>query len=360
MYYFHNFDVHQADLNYSNIHVRQEIYKMINYWIDKGVEGFRLDVIDLIGKDVDTGELSCTPKFYEYLEELHENTFQDKYLTVGECWNATPEQAMKICNGKGLTQVFHFNHLTLTHNGSKWNQKKLELDKLVNILEIWQNEYQGIEAIVMNNHDLPRLISLWLNDQEYRRESAMLLCMLFGMLKGNLYIYQGEEYGMTSAHFTDIEQYRDVETINYYNEQLEMGINERDILEVLNMISRDNGRVPMQFTNDLNHGFTDNTPWISYIQGGENIYTDHSDSQMIYDMYHKIIRFRKSDTGEMESPIHFSVQDDIIFFTRGSYHGIFNFSTNSYPLQIEGEVLFHNYLDTNEYLRAYEAYIYKK
>ncbi|MBQ9988103.1 MAG: hypothetical protein IJP28_06975, partial [Erysipelotrichales bacterium] len=353
-------DVHQADLNYANEHVRQEIYRMINYWIKQGVEGFRLDVIDLIGKDVDTGELSCTPKFYEYLQELHENTFQNHYLTVGECWGATPQQAMKICNGKGLTQVFHFNHLTLTQHGSKWNQKKLELHKLASILETWQNEYQGIEAIVMNNHDLPRLLSLWLDDQKYRKESAMLLAMLFGMLRGNLYIYQGEEYGMTSAHFTRIDQYRDIETINYYHEQLKQGVCESDILEVLAKISRDNGRVPMQFMNTLGHGFTSTTPWISFIQGGEDIYPDQTDCQVIYQMYQKIIQYRKGFEQELEHPIHFHVQDDILTFTRGSYHGIFNFSDHVYPLPEVGEVIFHNYLDTAKYLRAYEAYIYQK
>lgn len=358
-YYLHLFDTHQADLNFENPNVREELYKMICYWMDKGVKGFRLDVIDLIGKNVDTKELSLTPKFYEYLHELHDRTFGEALLTVGECWGASIQDAMSMCDGKGLTQVFHFEHLTTTHHPDKWHQKPLELSKLAEVLEKWQNHYPGIDAIVMNNHDLPRLISTWLNDDTYRKESAMLLIMLFGLLRGNLYLYQGEEYGMPSAHFTTIDQYRDIETLNLYNEYRSKGVTEKEILDVLAQVSRDNGRVPMQFNGEEKHGFTSGTPWIPFANNADDIHLEGEIGQQIFRMYKDIIQFRKEQYKEFQEDISIQVRNNVLVFRRNTIIGVFNFSAEEYDFRTIGEVVFHNYSDVMDVLRPYEAYIYR-
>lgn len=358
-YYLHLFDTYQADLNFENKNVREELYRMIRYWIDKGVQGFRLDVIDLIGKNVDTMEISKTPKFYEYLHELHEQTFGKTLLTVGECWGASLEDALSMCDEQGLTQVFHFEHLTTTHMSDKWHQKALNLEDLAKVLEKWQNQYHGNEAVVMNNHDMPRLLSLWLNDKEYRTESAMLLIMLFGFLHGNLYIYQGEEYGMSNAHFTSIKQYKDVESLNLYKEYQERGVAEQEILTILNQVSRDNARIPMQFTSEEKHGFTTSTPWIDFGNTPKDCCAESVSGQRIRAMYKQIIQFRKEHSEELQLGISIQVYENVLYFRRGSYIGLFNFSTSTYPLQKIGEMVFHNYEDTYPRLRAYEAYIYK-
>lgn len=358
-YYLHLFDTHQIDLNFANPNVRTELYKMINYWIDKGIQGFRLDVIDLIGKDVDSMQLSLTPKFYDYLHELHEQTFGDVLLTVGECWGAKLEDALSMCDGKGLTQVFHFEHLTTTNNPDKWHANKLDLNDLASVLEKWQNLYSGIDAIVMNNHDMPRLVSKWLDDETYRVESALLLVMLFGFMRGNLYIFQGEEYGMVNAHFKNIHQYKDVESLNLYKDWASKGISEDEILSTLGKVSRDNARIPMQFTSEEKHGFTTAIPWIGFGNGLEDINTEDEHGKRILDMYKAIIRFRKEHAAEYKGEISFKVRDNVLFFRRGLYVGVFNFSDVCYELRQLGETVFHNYEDEVDELRAYEAYIYR-
>lgn len=346
-YYLHFFDAHQPDLNWENPAVRQELYAMVNRWLAAGVEGFRLDVIDLIGKEPDRYISSKGPKFYEYLAELHEQTFQDRVLTVGECWGATFEESRKMCR-KGLTQAFHFHHLMTTNGSSKWEQHPLQLQRLADVLLEWQNEYDGIEALVMNNHDSPRLMSLWLDDQIYRKQSAKLLITLFGLLKGNLYLYQGEEIGMTNAHQTDMTFYKDVETWNFYHAQQEAGVPLDQIMKQITLISRDNARTPMQWNGQQHAGFTSGTPWIAVNDNYPlvNVDADLCSKDSVYRHYQHVIAFRKAHQELLTQKLYLEVQKEVLVLRKGNIRGYFNFTaqTLSVPLDLApATILFSNY-----------------
>lgn len=360
-YYLHLFDVSQPDLNWENEDVRKDLYEMINYWIDKGVEGFRLDVIDLIGKEPDKLITGKGPKFYDYLKELNNNTFKDKLLTVGECWGSTLEESYKMCNKDGLTQAFNFHNLTITHGESKWDQKELSLEKLCKCLDTWQNEYTGIDTLVMNNHDLPRLISLWLDDKEYRDKSSKLLISIWGLLKGNLYIYQGEEIGMTNANFKNINEYNDVETFNTYNELKEKIDNEEEIMKIISKVSRDNARVPMQWNGKENAGFTTGTPWLKVNSNYKdiNVEKDLRDTNGIYNYYKEIIKFRKENYDLISQKAEFKCEDGVFIMNKGNLILSANF-TNSYKnYKSNGHEVLGNYDDITESLRPFEVIITK-
>ncbi|WP_317366818.1 alpha-glucosidase [uncultured Tyzzerella sp.] len=363
-YYFRLFDKTQPDLNWENENVRKDLYEMINYWIGKGVEGFRLDVIDLIGKEPDKMITGKGPKFYEYLKELNNNTFKDKILTVGECWCSTIDESYKMCNKDGLTQAFHFTHQCLTHTyGDKWNQSKINLYKLCDCINKWENEYTGIEAIVMNNHDLPRLISLWLNDNEYRKESAKLLITLFGLLKGNLYIYQGEEIGMTNAYFNSIDKYRDVETLNKYNELKEKGLSEDSIMEIIKLVSRDNARIPMQWDDTKNAGFSDVAPWIDVNDNYNkiNVKKDINSEDSVFNYYKNIIKFRKENYEKIEKKATFNTDGKIISMEKEDFIVYANFTNENIEIPLGNDILFKNYENTkNNLLRPFETIVVKK
>ena len=216
-YYLHLFSKKQPDLNWENEEVRNELYDMINFWIDKGVGGFRLDVIDLIGKDVDKLITKNGPKLHEYLQEMNKRTFGGyDSLTVGETWGATPEVAKLYSNPERneLSMVFQFEHIGLdqVEGKEKWDLKPLNLLDLKNILSKWQTELegQGWNSLFWNSHDLPRIVSRWGNDKEYRVESAKMLATVLHGMKGTPYIYQGEEIGMTNYPFSGIEDFFDV------------------------------------------------------------------------------------------------------------------------------------------------------
>ncbi len=359
-YYFRLFDTTQPDLNWENKEVRDDIYKMVNYWIDKGVEGFRLDVIDLIGKEPDKLITGKGPKFYEYLKELNENTFQDKILTVGECWGSNVEESNKMCNPNGLTQAFHFKHMSLTDNGDKWVKQKIDLTKLKTVLTEFQNEYTGIEAIVMNNHDMPRLISTWLDDKDYRKESAKLLITLFGLLKGNLYIYQGEEIGATNAYMDNITSYNDVETINKYNELVEQGYDKKTIMSMIKKTSRDNARVPMQWNSSANAGFTDGTPWLEVNANYKevNVESDLNSSDSVFEYYKQIIKFRKENYDLIDCNIDIEVEGDLFIFTKGNVKFAANFSEFLVKFDKTKSPKFSNYsTEHKSMLRPFEVYV---
>ncbi|WOO88130.1 alpha-glucosidase [Mollicutes bacterium LVI A0039] len=292
-YYLHLFDASQPDLNWDNENVRQELYQMINYWIDKGVGGFRLDVIDLIGKQPDLLVKAKGENFLKYLKELANSTFKNKIFTVGECWKSSVKELEEMCNENGLTQAFHFNYQLITKKSNKWDQGQLDVAKLAEQLNIFQNQYTGEEAIVMNNHDLPRLNSFWLDDTVYHAQSSKLLISLFGILSGTLYLYQGDEIGMTNAHFDKLSQYRDVETFNYYD----LDPTNPDNLAVISRISRDNARVPMQWDDSKYSGFTTGTPWIdnAFNYQTVNVKAQVDDEASILNYYKKIIDFRKQN-----------------------------------------------------------------
>ncbi|MFI3253341.1 MAG: alpha-amylase family glycosyl hydrolase [Eubacteriales bacterium] len=359
-YYLHLFDKTQPDLNWENPELREEIYQMVNFWIEKGVGGFRLDVIDLIGKEPDKLILGKGPKFYEYLEELNQRTFGDKLLTVGECWCSTLEECAKMCHPKGLTQAFHFNHLTLVDRGWKWTKKPLNLEELAQCLSKWQTEYKGTEALVMNNHDLPRLLSTWLDDTSYRKESAKLLISLFSLLKGNLYLFQGEEIGATNAHMTEIDQYNDVETKNVYQKLKKDGYPEKVIMSLIAETSRDNARVPMAWNGAKNAGFTSGTPWLALNQNCSvvNVEADLASDDSVYAYYQKMIRFRKEQEALLQEEISFHVEGDIFSFSKGNLRFQGNFSKYVVPKEKTGKMIFTNYAQEQDgLLRPYEVYV---
>lgn len=309
-YYLHLFDVTQADLNWDNPDVRRELYKMINYWIDFGVDGFRFDVINLISKHAlqdseKTGKEYYTdgPHVHEYIHEMNRQTFGNKeMMTVGEMSSTTIEHCIKYTQPERqeLNSVFNFHHLKVDYKeGEKWTNQKFDLQQLKKILMDWQTgiyEGGGWNAIFWCNHDQPRVVSRFGqdNNEEMRRRSAKTLAIVLHLLQGTPYIYQGEEIGMTDPHFQSIDQYRDVESINAYQEMRAAGYSEREILTILGQKSRDNSRTPMQWNADENAGFTTGTPWIdlSYNYKEINVQAALEDTSSILYTYKKLIELR--------------------------------------------------------------------
>lgn len=300
-YYFHQFSVKQPDLNWENPKLRQEIYHMINWWIEKGVGGFRLDVIDQIAKEPDKQITSNGSQLHEFLKELSRETFQKADLvTVGEAWSATTELAKLYSNpdNSELSMVFQFEHICLDQEEGKekWDLAPLPFLKLKEIFYRWQRELykKGWNSLFWNNHDLPRIVSRWGNDKAYRVESAKMLAILLHGMQGTPYIYQGEELGMTNVQYP-IEEYRDIETLNLYRERLEKGYAKEDIMRSIYAKSRDNARTPMQWTSKKNAGFTDGTPWISINPNYQEIYAENQiqDEDSIFGCYKRLIQLRK-------------------------------------------------------------------
>ncbi len=311
-YYLHLFDVTQGDLNWENPEVREEIYKIVNFWIDKGVKGFRLDVINLISKpdtflDDTEGDgrrfYTDGPKIHEYLKELNRNTFgkHEDIITVGEMSSTTIDECLKYSNPeeKELSMVFNFHHLKVDYkDGDKWTMMDFDFGMLKDLFKTWQEGMQkggGWNAVFLCNHDQPRAISRFGNDGKYRKESAKMLASAIHMMRGTPYIYQGEEIGMPNPGFDDISQYRDVESINYYHILKEQGVSEEEILEILKRKSRDNARTPMQWNSKEHGGFTTGTPWIAAGNSVHEINAEEAvkDSDSIFHHYRKLISLRK-------------------------------------------------------------------
>lgn len=267
-YYFHLFSEKQPDLNWQNPSLRKEMYTMINYWLDKGFDGFRLDVIDLIGKDVKTKKLADGPYLEEYLEELYEKCFQDRdVFTVGEMPGIKASRAHEIVSkSKALKMVFEFDHIALDElaNQGKWALKKLELSDLKKTFKETQKRYSktGWPTLFWTNHDQPRAVTRYGNNEEiYRKDKAKMLFTLLFCMKGTPYIYQGEEFGMTGIDLP-IEEYNDIETLNIYHELLKKGQDKEDIMRSIYLKSRDNSRTPMQWDNSIYAGFSARSPWL--------------------------------------------------------------------------------------------------
>lgn len=365
-YYFHLFDTHQPDLNWENKNVRKEIYKMVNFWIDLGVGGFRLDVIDLIGKEPDKLITGKGPKFLDYLRELSSNTFGDKLLTVGECWNSSVEEAEAMCT-LGLTQVFHFEHLTTTNiEGNKWDQKPVDFKEVCDVILKWQNSYHKSQNWVMNNHDMPRLVSLWLNDQK-RYEGTTVLATLFGLLRGTQYIYQGEEFGMANTTFNKIEDFNDVESINEYAKMKEKGLDDEAIISKLSLISRDNPRTPVNWNNTDDRGFGSSNPWITFNTDTQNCLDDAKPKNSIYKYYRDLIRFKKENFDIVQADINYiNCSNNVITIDKENLLIVCNMNDKqeSMPtIDISSmNLVINNYDVANESnkLNGYEARVYVK
>lgn len=300
-YYFHQFSVKQPDLNWDNPKVRQEIYSIINFWIKKGVGGFRLDVIDQIAKVPDQKITSNGPMLHSYIREMNRATFGGTDLvTVGETWGAAPEIAKLYSSPAGdeFSMVFQFEHIGLDQQsgGEKWDMAPLQLVDLKRVFSKWQTELygKGWNSLFWNNHDLPRIVSRWGNDGAYRVESAKMLATLLYGLQGTPYIYQGEELGMTNVRYP-IEDYRDIETLNVYRERLAAGCPAGAVMESIYAKSRDNARTPMQWSAGANAGFTTGEPWMRLNPNHTRINAESQlqDENSVYQYYRRLIALRK-------------------------------------------------------------------
>lgn len=300
-YYFHQFSVKQPDLNWENPGVRREIYDMILWWMDRGIGGFRLDVIDQIAKEPDLGITNNGPRLHEFIRELSRETFQKgDLITVGEAWGATPELARRYSNpdGSEFSMVFQFEHIGLDQQegGSKWDLAPLPFQKLKDVLDKWQTELWGCgwNSLFWDNHDLPRIVSRWGDDGQYRVESAKMLAILLHGMQGTPYIYQGEELGMTNVRY-EIGGYKDIETLNLYRERRELGYAHEEIMKSIYARSRDNARTPMQWDDSPQAGFTEGTPWLKVNPNYPEINAagQMKDPQSIYSCYKQLVRLRK-------------------------------------------------------------------
>lgn len=301
-YYFHQFAPQQPDLNWENPRLRRELYDMILWWMDRGVEGFRLDVIDQIAKDPDKKITNNGPRLHEFLRELSAETFQKGCLvTVGEAWGADIPRARLYSNpdGSELSMVFQFEQIMLDQQPGKekWDLQPLPFVELKKSFARWQQGLHGcgFNSLFLNNHDLPRTVSHWGSDGVWRVQSAKLLATMLHGMEGMPYIYQGEELGMTNISLP-IEEYRDLESINMYHERKAAGYAEADIMNSLHAKSRDNARTPMQWDDSPNAGFTAGTPWLKVNPN----YTDINAAQQVDDpdsvfsYYRQLIALRKS------------------------------------------------------------------
>ncbi|MGR2943705.1 alpha-glucosidase [Vibrio vulnificus] len=384
-YYFHLFSKRQPDLNWENPKVQHEVHKMMNWWIDQGIGGFRLDVIDLIGKEIDKGITGNGPRLHPLLQEMNRATFGDKdLLTVGETWGATPEIAKLYSDPERheLSMVFQFEHITLTwQHGDKWNPIPLDLKQFKHVLTKWQTELsnQGWNSLFWNNHDLPRVVSKYGDDKRYRVESAKMLATALHFLKGTPYIYQGEEIGMTNVAFESLDQYKDIETLNFYKVKTESGVSHQHMMDAIHENSRDNARTPMQWSASQNGGFSQAKPWIEVNPNYPEINVEQAlaDSDSIFYHYQKLIELRKQHPAIVYgdfTPL-FAEHDSVFAYVRSHQDEqllvINNFSDQEVSIALpdnlqnkEVNCLIYNYdpLDTLSVtlsLKPYQCYAFK-
>lgn len=314
-YYLHLFSTKQPDLNWENSEMRQVIYDMMKSWLKLGIVGFRMDVINLIAKDErfpdgekQDGELygdgspyyMNLPKVHDYLKEMYKEVLADgDYVTVGETPGTMPESASVFTNphDKELSMIFTFEHMDVDSEGPKWHHKPLDLVALKQIFERWQRELHGTgwNSLYWNNHDQPRVVSRFGQDGKYRVQSAKMLAIALHLMQGTPYIYQGEEIGMTNVDFQSIDEYRDIETLNYYEEQLANGKTAELTLQDIARKSRDHARTPMQW--DETGGFTTGTPWIRMNDNVTqiNVKAALADPNSIFYTYQQLIQLRKNE-----------------------------------------------------------------
>ena len=399
MYYLHLFSKKQPDLNWENPVVRQEVYDMMNWWLEKGVDGFRMDVISLISKEPGlpdyepetTGYAAYNagangPRVHEFLQEMREKSLNNAdTMTVGECAGVTLEEAKKYArsDGKELNMVFQFEHMEADYDEvtGKWTTKKLDLRVLKEILTRWQ---KGLEDIAWNslyweNHDQPRSVSRFGNDSDqYREISAKMLATCVHMMQGTPYVYQGEELGMTNCPFNTLENLRDLESINAFHELTEQGkISEEDMLTAINYKGRDNARTPMQWDDSDYAGFSTAEPWImvnpNYTKINAKDQVNREDS--VFKYYQKLIRLRHESDLIVYGTYDLILDDDkdIYAYTRTLNNDKLivycNFSENTREVELPeeftaGKILISNYNDavvnTRLTLRPYEAIVIQK
>ncbi len=302
-WYLHLFSRKQPDLNWENPKMRRDMYDMINWWLDKGIGGFRLDVIDTIGKEPDCLITGNGPKLHDYIREMSAATFQNHdVMTVGETWSATVDNAKLYSNpdGSELSMIFQFQHIQVgwSEELGKWKQEKKDFVKIKKIFSTWQRELRGKgwNSLFWDNHDLPRAVSSFGEDGQYRVESAKALATFLHGLQGTPYIYQGEELGMTNIAFREASEVQDIESRNFYQEMGNAGWSHEERMAAINLTGRDNARTPMQWDDSPNAGFTTGTPWIrvnpNYLR--INAAGELADENSVFHYYRKLIALRKS------------------------------------------------------------------
>ncbi|HZJ87375.1 MAG TPA: alpha,alpha-phosphotrehalase [Erysipelothrix sp.] len=389
-YYLHLFDEKQADLNWENPYVRQELYDVVKFWMDLGVEGFRFDVINLISKPqifkdslIGDGRDAYTDgeKVLAYLQELNEKTFGTKDLvTVGELSSTTAQKAASYVNpeNNALSTAFGFHHLKIDYKDNlKWHLQKPNYDELKKILVHWQNvmeENKALMALFWNNHDQPRSVSRLGDDLNYPYESATMIATMMHMLKGMPYIYQGEELGLPNAYFTSLDDYKDVESLNMI-EILKEKFTQKELEESLSAHSRDNGRTPIPWDNTAHYGFSNVEPWIKFSQA-KNLKTAQdvlSEKESIFTWYQRLIDLRHTHKIVSKGKVNWPSNNNqnLLYYTRelnGEIWHVYNNVTNEkITLNLEHkitEIILSNYnrlkicdkLD----LEAYETLVLKE
>ena len=361
-YYLCLFDKTQADLNWHNPDLRDELYKIVNYWIDKGIDGFRFDVLNVIGKDqiledssgIESEEKKLytdTPIVHKWIRELNNHTFgkNPEIITVGEMSSTNIENSIMYSSAEGneLSMVFNFHHLKVDYeNGDKWTDARFDFSKLKDTLNKWQVEMQeggGWNALFWNNHDQPRANNRFGDVENFPYETATMLAQTIHMMRGTPYIYQGEEIGMTDPDFKSIDDYKDIESHNAYKKLLESGKNEAEALNIIKKKSRDNSRTPMQWDDSSNAGFTSGKPWIAVNDNYTTINTKKAmaDRSSVYFYYRKLIELRK-DENIISDGLYFPIleDDDKIFAYIREYEGevlinMNNFSSDYVEVNLE-------------------------
>ncbi|MEC1790110.1 alpha-glucosidase [Bacillus vallismortis] len=333
-YYLHMNAVKQADLNWEHPEVRQAVFDMMRFWLDKGVDGLRIDQLHLISKKEylpsyeDYLNQQAEPKpfqpngerIHDYLKEMTDEVFS-RYdvMSVGEVGSVTPEEGLKYTgtDEHELNMIFHFQHMELDQQPGKehWDLKPLELSDLKSVLTTWQKklEHEGWNTLYWCNHDQPRIVSRFGDDGEYRKASAKMLATVLYLMKGTPYIYQGEEIGMTNAPFTRIEDYKDIQTINMYHKRVfEQGYDQEEVMRSILAKSRDHARTPMQWSSGKNAGFTDGTPWLKVNPNFASINVEEAqaDPDSILTYYKKLISLRKQYADLIKGSYELLLPDD--------------------------------------------------
>lgn len=392
-WYLHLFDKTQADLNWENPEVREEVKNIVRFWMEKGVKGFRFDVINLISKAGFEDDFSVDgdgrsfytdgPRIHEFLQELARDSFaKDKdIITVGEMSSTNMENCYKYAGEKTgeLSMVFTFHHLKVDFMGNeKWVLVPTDFMKLKQLIFDWQinmEKNNAWNAVFWCNHDQPRVISRFGSDDKYHKESGKMLATLIHCLRGTPYIYQGEEIGMTNPHFKSIEQYRDVESLNHYQILQDKGMTKEQALMILDVHSRDNSRTPMQWDDSINAGFTTGTPWIQTADNYTEINVKNSleDKDSIFYYYQKLIQLRKNYDviayGDIKPLLR---EDKRVFVYERNYKGqklivICNFYPTTYEIELPYDLsnykcILNNYKNEAKAkkiaLKPYETLVY--
>ncbi|MEZ5185093.1 MAG: alpha-glucosidase [Candidatus Nanopelagicales bacterium] len=392
-YYLHLFTRKQPDLNWENPQVRQAVYELMNWWLDRGVDGFRMDVINLISKDpalpdgvVHSGQVygDGSPyyvtgkRLHEFLREMDEAVFVTRdaeLMTVGETPHISVEQARLLTDyrTRELDMVFEFEHMELDHGSGKWDPQPLRLVDLKANLAKWQDGLGqvGWNSLYWNNHDQPRIVSRF-GDEDYWYESATLLATVLHLHRGTPFVYQGEELGMTNYPFEDIADFKDVESLNHYREAVtRRGEDPGSVLGALRTFSRDNARTPMQWDGSEQAGFTSGTPWMPVNPNYPriNAAAQQADPRSVFSYYRRLIALRHDDPVVRDGDFELLLPQDpaVYAFTRTlgevSLLVVANFSCDSLPvpLAVDGELVIANYLDTQEtVLRPWESRVHRR